>query len=244
MKKASLTIIGCGIKFLSHLTTEAKNYIEQSEKLYYLVNDPLMKEWIVKTNPKAESLDFLYTKYILRINCYKAITDYILEFVRSGHQVCVVFYGHPTVFAKPGLDAVIQAKIEGYQAVALPGVSAEDCLFADLLINPGSYGCQSYEATYFLIHQCEFNVSSYLILWQIGTIGLLERPNPAGHNNIKGARAITSFLMQKYPANHLVTIYEAAQYPSLKPIINKLELINLPTAQFSSLLLAVPQIRA
>jgi hypothetical protein len=32
----------------------------------------------------------------------------------------------------------------------LPGISAEDCLFADLGIDPGIYGCQSYEATDFL----------------------------------------------------------------------------------------------
>jgi hypothetical protein len=33
----------------------------------------------------------------------------------------------------------------------LPAVSAEDCLFADLGVDPGAAGCQSHEAADFLI---------------------------------------------------------------------------------------------
>ncbi len=59
----SLIIVGSGIKFLSHLTTEAKAYIEQSEKVLYLVNEPVMKQWIQSTNPLSESLDPLYNNF-------------------------------------------------------------------------------------------------------------------------------------------------------------------------------------
>lgn len=73
MKDASLIVAGSGIKFLSHLTNEARAYIEQSDAVLYLVNDPAMKEWIKKTNPRSESLDPLYTKYSLRLDCYNAM---------------------------------------------------------------------------------------------------------------------------------------------------------------------------
>ena len=49
-KKPSLVVVGSGIKFMSHLTIEAKSYIEQSDKVLYLVNDPLMKKWIQDSN--------------------------------------------------------------------------------------------------------------------------------------------------------------------------------------------------
>src|SRR3989338_5829580 len=112
MTKASLVVVGSGIKFISHLTHEARAYIEQSDKVLYLVNDPAMKEWIKKNNSHAESLDNLYTKYHLRNDCYSAITEYILKTLHNNQHVCVVLYGHPTVFSKPGLDAVLLAKQE------------------------------------------------------------------------------------------------------------------------------------
>jgi hypothetical protein len=34
----------------------------------------------------------------------------------------------------------------------LPAISAEDCLFADLGVDPADHGCPSYEATDFLVH--------------------------------------------------------------------------------------------
>lgn len=111
-----------------------------------------MQDWIKKNNANAESLDEIYLSYFSRLHSYRAITAYILEQLRLLQHVCVVFYGHPTVFAKSALDAVIQSRSEGFYAQILPGISAEDCLFADLLINPGDCGCQSFEASDFLIH--------------------------------------------------------------------------------------------
>src|SRR3954469_14687474 len=102
MVSTSLVVVGSGIKFVSHLTTEAIAHIEKSEKVLYLVNEPAMKEWIQKKNKNAESLDPLYVRHELRIDSYNAITNYILDNVRKKQHVCVVLYGHPAVFAKPG----------------------------------------------------------------------------------------------------------------------------------------------
>lgn len=226
-------MVGSGIKCISHLTTEAKSYIEQSDIVLYLVNDPIMKEWIQKNNPHAESLDKLYTQHPLRRYCYRLITDYILESLRKNRHVCVVMYGHPAVFAQPALDAVIQAKQEGYDAKILPGVSAEDCLFADLLIDPGTTGCQSYEATDFLIYKRKYDPSSCLILWQVGFIGVLD--HTSSHDNRQGIKVLLDYLKDNYPAEHNVTLYEAAQYPGFEPRIDTLSLSKLPDAQFSRL---------
>ena len=89
-------------------------------------------------------------------------------------HICVALEGHPSVFATPALNAVILAKQHGYYAKILPGISSEDCLFADLLIDPGSSGCQSFEATDFLIHKRIFDPTCHLILWQVDEIGILK----------------------------------------------------------------------
>ncbi len=228
-EKGSLTVVGFGIKFLSHLTVETIPYIEKANKVLYLVNDPMVKDWIINHNEHSESLDELYQSYDLRRDSYRAISDYILDNLRQKQHVCVVLYGHPTVFALPGITAVTQAKQEGFDARILPAISAEDCLFADLLINPGSCGCQSFEATDFLIYQRPFSIASHLILWQVGFIGALNHPK--AHNNEIGIKLLSDYLSKQYPIDHEVTLYEAAQYPLFEPRIDKCQLKNLSQAK-------------
>lgn len=229
---ASLVVVGSGIKFLAHLTNEAKSYIEQSDKVLYLVNDPAMKMWIQEHNINAESLDHLYTQHSLRSKCYDAIAEHILTALRKNQHVCVVLYGHPSVFSQPGLTAIKRAKNEGYYAKILPGISAEDCLFADLLIDPGQVGCQSFEATDFLIYQREFDLSSHLILWQVDAIGILD--NAPDHDSAHGIKLLVEYLQRKgYKHNHTVIIYEAAQYPGFEPRAELTPLEKLTKASFT-----------
>ncbi len=228
--KTSLTLVGTGIKTLSHLNTETKTYIESADKVLFLLNEPILQEWVMKTNLNSESLEFLYWKYPQRRKaCYQAITDYILEVLETqGGHITVVFYGHPTVFAQSGLDAVRIARTRGYDVRALPGISAEDCLFADLEIDPAEGGCQSFEATDFLIRTRPFDTASHLILWQVGSVGLL------GHENEMRPDALQVLyhrLRTRYDDAHLITLYEGAQYPSFEAIIQKIPLKDLPQQQ-------------
>ena len=132
----SLVIVGTGIKFFSHLTSEAITHIKSADIVLYSLNEPLMEEWVTE-NSKAVSLDEVIVQSNLRKDTYADMTDYIVKSVQQKQHVCVVFYGHPTVFAKSALDAARIVKSEGYLAKILPGISAEDCLYADLLIDPG-----------------------------------------------------------------------------------------------------------
>jgi tetrapyrrole methylase family protein/MazG family protein len=229
----SLVVVGAGIKFISHLTHETKIHIADADKVLYLVNEPAMQEWLHQMNPSAESLDDIYFRYSLRSESYQAITDYILEVLRKKQRVCVVIYGHPTVFATPALNAVKQAKKEGYAATILPGISAEACLFADLLIDPGSHGCLSYEATDLLMRQRNIDPSCHIIVWQVSVIGALT--HPLKWDNSKGAELLFEYLLQFYPSDYLLTLYSAAQYPGFSPIIQQFKLDTLPHADFSRL---------
>ena len=234
MKKMSLTVVGFGIKLLSHLSTETRAHIEQSDKVLYLVNEPLMQEWIAKNSKSSENLDDLYQKYPLRKQCYQAITEHILETLKTGIVLCVVTYGHPTVFAQPLLEAVVRAQAEGLDAKILPAISAEDCLFTDLLINPGDLGCASFESTDFMLYRRQWDASSHLILWQVGVIGLLSQPRPE-FDNRRGAELLMKYLNQKYALNHPVVLYEAAQYPYFEPRIERCTLSQLPELNYSAI---------
>lgn len=231
---ASLVVVGTGIKFLSHLTIEAKAYIEQSNKVLYLVNDPAMKEWIQQKNSNAESLDALYFQSSQRIDSYFTITQHILSCLRQQQHICVVLYGHPTVFSKPALDAVVQARKEGFEAKILPGISSESCLFADLMIDPGSCGAQSFEATDFLISDRKYDSNCHLLLWQVGSIGILD--HSMSDNAVKhGKKVLLDHLSKCYPLEHEIVLYEAAQYPFFAPRIKRLPLKSLPDARTSAI---------
>lgn len=149
----SLVVVGSGIKSLSHLSTEVIAHIKQADKVLYSLNEPVMEMWIQKNNDNSQSLNFLENSDDYRTNNYAIITKFIINEVKKKQHVCVVFYGHPTVYATPALDAALQLEKEGYATNILPAISAEDCLYADLRIDPGSDGCQSYEATDFLIRE-------------------------------------------------------------------------------------------
>lgn len=230
-QQASLVVVGSGIKFLSHLTIEARSYILQSDKVMYLVNDPAMQSWITANNKNSESLDELYFKYPNRIDCYQSITRHILNTLRTGVHLCVVIYGHPTLYAQPGLDAVIKAKEEGYYAKVLPGISSEDCLFADLLIDPSSCGLLSYEATDLILSKRLVDQRSHLIIWQIGNLNEIT-------HSLTGADSLVLFLeylYQYYPPEHEVILYKAALYPFLESIKTKIALKNIKSGMLTKI---------
>jgi len=232
-ENASLVVVGTGIKFMAHITVETRAYIMESDYVLYLVNEPLMEDWIQNNHPQAESLEKLYTKYPLRSDCYQAIRDYILENLYKEKHICVAIYGHPTVFSEVVSDAVKMAREKGYYAKVLPGISAEDCLFADLLVDPGSCGCQSYEATDLLIHRRPLTPQSHLILWQVGIIGILGHQNSI--NSQEGLQVLVNYLKDYYSLQHKVFLYEAEQYPSYEPYIQKTTIEKLPEAKTSRL---------
>lgn len=109
----------------------------------------------------------------------------------------------------------------------LPGISAEDCLLADLGIDTGPLGCQSFESTDFLLHRRKFDTSSHLILWQIRTIG--DFTFSPYRNNKPTLRILEVFLEKYYGHHHNVCIYQASEYIICKPIIQYLPLSKLST---------------
>jgi hypothetical protein len=108
----------------------------------------------------------------------------------------------------------------------LPGISAEDCLFADVGIDPGENGCQSFEATDFLACRRRFDPSSELILWQVGVLGEsnVRRGMTCRPERLK---VLIDHLRRHYPARHRVVLYEAAPFPICDPVIKRVPLGSL-----------------
>jgi uncharacterized protein YabN with tetrapyrrole methylase and pyrophosphatase domain len=141
----------------------------------------------------------------------------MVSFVRRGLNVCVVMYGHPGVFVHPTYVAMDTLREEGYRVEMLPGISAEDCMFADLGIDPAVEGLQTYEATGFLVRERIVDPRVPLVLWQVGCVGdgSFARQGFDGRN----LHVLIERLQELYSDDHEVVIYEAAQHPLAEPRI-------------------------
>ena len=207
----SLVVVGTGIKVVAHTTPEATAAMRGADKLFYLVADRISEDWARSQNANAESLRDCYRPGRPRRASYAEMTRRIVAPVREGLRVCAAFYGHPGVFVAPSHDAIRRARREGFPARMLPGISAEDCLFADLGIDPASAGCQSFEATDFLAARRTFDPTSALILWQVGILG---EPSINTDMTCRPERLaiLTDRLRAFYPARHPVVLYMASPF--------------------------------
>lgn len=177
--------------------------------------DAVTDGYVRELNPRVEDLHVYYGQDRPRRETYRAMADRMVWHVQQGKDVVVVMYGHPGVFVNPTFVAIEELRALGYATQMLPGVSAEDCLIADLQVDPAAYGLQTYEATYFLTRQVAIDTCVPLVLWQVGLVadhGFSRAGFDGRHFDLLRDR-----LIQLYSASHHVTIYEAAQHPLAAP---------------------------
>lgn len=232
-RKLSLIVVGTGIRAVGQLTMEAMAWLRTAEKVLYVVADPVAEQIVRQLNPTAESLAGLYAEGKPRTTTYQQMVERILASVRAGMVTCVAAYGHPGVFAFPTHEAIRRARAEGYTAKMLPGISAEDCLFADLGVDPSTHGCQSLEASEFLINHRPIDPSSSVILWQIGVVG--DWAFRTNGYDLSALPILVERLAQTYPPNHVVVLYEAAVHWGCEPVIRPIPLASLAQASPSPL---------
>lgn len=227
--RGSLVCVGTGMLLGAHLGARARNHIEQADVVFVAVSDPLVELWVQQMHPDVRSLQPLYGEDRSRRDTYEDMVETLLAEVRAGRRVVGAFYGHPGVFARAPHVAIERARAEGYEAIMEPGISAEDCLYADLGIDPGTYGCQHYEASQFMLFQRRIDPSAYLILWQVGLAG--DRSLRRTHTSPAERQLLVDLLAADYPLDHQVIAYEAATLPISRVRSDRLALGDLAQAR-------------
>jgi precorrin-3B methylase len=246
-KRGRLICVGTGLRLAGQITPIAQSYIETADVVVAAASNVFQRKW----------LQGLAREYICLLNHYDVVDEQgkdrrdtyrnmcgtIMEQVRLGKTVCATFYGHPGIFACISHMAIKQAREEGFDAYMEPGISAEDCLVADIGIDPGARGMQSMETTQFMIYQRAVDPYGLLILWQPGLAGdlTLKRfdTEPAR------LQILVEKLSRYYPLDHEVILYEAATNPIEKTRIDRLALRDLPTAELKQITtLVIPSAKA
>lgn len=229
MPRGALTVVGTGIRIGAQLTPESRAAIDAADELLYVGAEPLGDRWLASLHPRARALTGLYRPGAPREQVYAAIVEAILEPVRAGARVCAAFYGHPGVFVRPSHEAVARARAEGFDARMLPAVSAEDCLFADLGVDPALHGCASFDATAFLARPRPVDTAAALVLWQVAAVREPRAVTVGAHG--ANLDVLAARLLELYPPQHEVVLYEASPYPVGEALVERRPLGSLADAR-------------
>ena len=210
----------------SHLTPLARSHIAQADVVFAALSDGIVELWLERMHPDVRSLQPYYREGKSRMRTYRQWVELMLAEVRAGKRVCGVFYGHPGIFAWSPHKAIEKAREEGFEAHMEPGISAEDCLYADLGIDPGRCGCQHFEASQLLFYERRLDPSAYLVLWQVGLVG--DRSLARFTTGPAYRQVLVDVLARDYPLDHEIIVYRGATLPIETPRVQRVPLRSLP----------------
>lgn len=228
----SLACVGMGMTLGSHLTPLARSHIEQADVVFAGLSDGIVEKWLERMHPDVRSLQPHYREGKSRLKTYREWVELMMAEVRAGKRVCGVFYGHPGIFAWSPHKAIAVARAEGFAAHMEPGISAEDCLYADLGIDPGRFGCQHFEASQLLFYERRIDPAGYLVLWQLALVG--DRSLGRLATGPAYRQLLVDLLGRDYPPDHEVIIYRAATLPIESPRVRRLALRDLPQVSMTA----------
>lgn len=226
--KGRLVCVGLGMMLGAHLGPRARHAIETADVVFVVASDALVEAWVRELRPDVRSLQVFYGCGKSRRDTYREMVGALLSEVRAGHRVCGAFYGHPGVFARVAHDAIADARAEGFEALMDAAVSAEDCLYADMGIDPGRVGCQHYEANQLVFYRRRVDPSAFLVLWQAGVVG--DRTLARFETGPAHRQLLVDRLLELYDAAHPVVLYEAATLPIQTPRMETVALGALASA--------------
>ncbi|MGV2872946.1 SAM-dependent methyltransferase [Colwellia sp. E150_009] len=207
----SLVCVGTGMTLGAHICPIASSYITQADVVFSLMSTGITERWVEEMHEDVRSLQPYYQEGKNRNITYNEMVNAILAEVRIGKKVTAVFYGHPGVFACVSHRAIDKAKKENFTAHMEAGISAEDCLYADLSIDPGKTGCINYEASQFMFYQRNIDPAAHLVLWQVGLAG--DKSLGKFSTGKAYRQILVDLLLKTYPADHKVILYQAKVLP-------------------------------
>lgn len=224
-----LIIVGTGITAISQMTTETIGYIRGAHVVFYHVNNGVTVTQIRELNANAVDLYEYYGEGKRRRVTYVEMAELMLREVRHGLTVVGVFYGHPGYFVNPARRALAIAAMEGHDTMMLAAVSAVDCLFSDLRVDPGVFGCQVLMANRLLTSDSIVATTCHVVFLQVSAVG----DSGFSFSGYKNANLGPFFdkLIELYGEEQESIYYKAAIFPGFDPVITVRKLSDYRSAE-------------
>jgi hypothetical protein len=199
------------------MTLETIGYIQRADVVFYHVTNGPAATHVRKLNPNAVDLYEYYGEGKRRRATYVEMAELMLREVRRGFAVVGVFHGHPGYFVSPARRALAIASLEGYETAMLPGVSAPDCMFSDLRVDPGVFGCQILMASRVFQADAVIAHTGHVVFLQVGAVG----DSGFSFSGYKNATLPAFFekLVEIYGEHQDSVYYMASIFPGFEPFI-------------------------
>lgn len=204
-------IVGLGIVNVRQVTREVEEALRRSREILYVAEIFGLAEYLHQLCPHVTDLrKIAYREGEDRMNAYNTMTAKVIEAALEHPPVTFALYGHPLVFAFPPFQILRVAPLLGLRVKIFPGISAMDCLFVDLKLDPAE-GLQMYEATDILLRQRPLQPDVPCFIWQVGAVE--SRLYSEASSKPERFSRIKNYLLQYYPPEHKVVAVYSSTFP-------------------------------
>lgn len=224
--KCDIRIVGLGMRSVDQLTREARRAIAGTKAIYLVDNSPGIARYFHDLGVEVIDLSVHYEEGKDRLQTYIEMSKDVISGAITNGPVSFGLYGHPTVFAYPPFVIKFVAESLGLTVGVVPGISAMDCMFAELMIDPATDGMQMFEATDVVIRQRQLLTDVQTLIWQIGALetGLYSRKSSSRDRFAKFLDHVFKF----FPEDHPATAIFVSDSPLIPTIIYNFRLRELP----------------
>ncbi|MFW2335979.1 SAM-dependent methyltransferase [Ilumatobacter sp.] len=234
MEEGRLTVVGTGIGFRRQIIPAAETAIRQADLVFHQVGDQLTVQWLHQLNANVQSLSRpASAEPVLSMDVYEAMAHRVADAVAAGQRTCFVSYGHPGVYQHAAHRSIELTRARGFAATMIPGISALDCLIADLGVEI-ALGCQLLDATMMVLHDKVVDPTSALVLFQIGIFG---DPHYRASRPV-GLHVLRDRLSEIWGPEHEILLYEAPMLPIWDAGAERTTIADMATAPMSERTLA------
>lgn len=214
-KLTDIYMVGLGILNVDQITKETEHVLRHSQEVLFVDTGIATRRYLESLCPRVTPLyETSYRESECRLASYDHMAVRVIEAAFHHRPITFAMGGHPVVGAEAPFLIHEMARLLKLEVQTLPAVSAMDCLFAELMLDPCLAGLQTFEATDLLLRQYPLQADVPALIWQVGAVETrlhtLRPSTPARFERFQ------RHLLRYYPANHQLVAYYATPHPLMR----------------------------
>jgi precorrin-3B methylase len=224
-----LYLVGLGIHGAAQVTRETEAILRRCTRVYYAHADPTVADYSAELGPRVVNVARYYADARSFRRTYEAIAAVVTRSAAKWPPVALATYGHPLVYVSVANWLLERLPRRGLRVKALPAVSALDCLFVDLRLNPADAGLQMYDANDLLLKRRPLQPDVPCLIWQPGIVE--STYDAKGWSRPQRFHRLRDYLLGFYAKTHEVIVAVSANVSSRRaPRLKRVGLGRLETA--------------
>ena len=223
---ADIFIVGLGVLNVDHVTRETEAVLRRSNEVLYVDTGVATRAYLEGLCPKVTALyETSYAEDAPRLNAYARMAARVVDAAMDHPPVTFAMQGHPIVGVYAPFLIRDLARILNLEVIVLPGISAMDCLFAELMVDPCVGGMQMYEATDLLLRRRPLQPDVPLFIWQIGNVE--TRLHTTRVSRPERFARLRDYLLRFYSPHHRITAAYSTSHPLMPSTIRRFALADI-----------------